>query len=578
MARTKFDQLPNELVLNILGYLTSLDAWFAFHNLNTRLNNSLQTSSMKIDLSLCRRFQCDFTYRYILPRLQNPFAIRFCPRIMDESTYQFFIELKSNNVEYKLQVLTLTHITEQSMNIIAQHLNRLINLRSLTIMHDHEEFYGKFINTFMNTNMPRLVYLTLGYTERSSSLYLYEGNLDRLRSTIPNIQNFILKVPISFNTFHRLLNVLPQLVSIDVHLTERSIDEIKKNSYNRDFARNLQKLVMTINGIIRFKIIEQLLRALPHLHTFWLSTFICDNSYGTEYQDGKVWEGLIRKYLRNLIDFRLNVGLESTQSISPADIIQPFRSSFWTKEKNWCFIADRPENDVDTIELYSLPPPVNSKIIFRPNVQWVSNSSNPNFQSVRMLGLLPTLDRSASRTARNRRYTNVTTLHTASVHNSNHDYDASIVFDYVDLTKVRNCIISVSEFIESLSVMINLTSLTIRCYDGNIEYFKRISSPIYTLKKLFLSKSMHCYYYNRNDMKIITHLFPNLEYIELRISEFESLPILMNGLPHLVYAIIYNEPEVIDEEHLKQWLHKKEPIMKFMWSVEDKKLDIWFDE
>ena len=194
---------------------------------------------------------------------------------MDESTCQFFVELKSNDVEYKLQVLTLTHITEESMNIVAQHLNRLINLRSLTIMHDREKFYGKFIDTFMTMNMSRLTYLTLGYTEHPSSLYLYECNLERLRLTIPNIQNFILKVPISFNTFHRLLYVLPQLVSIDVHLTERIIDEIKKNSYNRDFARNLQKLVMTINGIIRFKIIEKLLRALPHLHTFWLSTFIC---------------------------------------------------------------------------------------------------------------------------------------------------------------------------------------------------------------------------------------------------------------------------------------------------------------
>ena len=105
-----------------------------------------------------------------------------------------------------------------------------------------------------------------------------------------------------------------------------------------------------------------------------------------------MWEELIRKYLPNLIDFRLNVGLEATQSTSPSNIIQPFRSSFWTKEKKWCFVADQPENDVDTIELYSLPPPVDSKIIFRPNVQWVSNSPNPNLKSIRMLGLLPTLE------------------------------------------------------------------------------------------------------------------------------------------------------------------------------------------
>lgn len=577
MTRTIFDQLPNELVFKIFDYLTTIDTWSAFYNLNPRLNNALQAHRTNIDLSQCRKSQFDFACQCILKRIQNPFAIKFCPRLMVESTRQLFSKLQSKNVKHILQSLTLTHMTTQSMDIVVQHLNHLVNLRSLTIMHDPEKIIGKFIVKIMNIKMPTLTYLKLGYTGRRSGLGFDESNLDRIRSAVPNIQEFVLQVPITFSIFQRLLLILPQVVSIDVILMEQSVDEIQDKSYNLNHTPPLQKLVVTMNGVIGFKIIAKFLRDLPQLRTFWFSAFICDNSRGIEYQDGQVWEDLIDTYLRNLTDFRLNVGLEATQFASPSNVIQSFRSPFWTQEKKWWFVADRPNNDVDTIELYSLPPPTESKIIFRPNVQWASNSPDPTFKSVRMLGLLPTLDRSLSTTAKSRRYTNVTTIRPGSVRIYNHMYDVSIISDYVDLTKVQNCIINVSELIGTIPAMTNLTSLTIQCYDGDTECFKKIFSPILTLKKLFLSESMHCYYYNQNDLQLITYLFPNLEYVELCISEFESLPILMNNLSHLTYAIIYNEPEAIDEKHLKKWLHKNEAIMKFTWSLDSKRLDIWLD-
>ncbi|CAF3750998.1 unnamed protein product [Rotaria sp. Silwood1] len=194
---------------------------------------------------------------------------------------------------------------------------------------------------------------------------------------------------------------------------EKWRDDATDGSSIRNCSPNLQKLVINIdqsNGIVSFEAIVKLLQELPQLHTFWYTTFVCDNSYGTDYQDGQIWEHLIRTYLPNLIDFRLNVGLEAKSDLCPENIIQPFCSHFWIEEKKWYFVADRPGNNADTIELYSLPPPAKAKIIFRTNTRWVSNSVNPNFRGITTLALLSTSYGWVDTKLENRHYTSVTTI------------------------------------------------------------------------------------------------------------------------------------------------------------------------
>ena len=90
MVRTKFDHLPNELVLNILGYLTTLDAWFAFYNLNTRLNKILQSHVTHFHLTHCRRSRLDFISQCVLSGTRNPFSISFSLRPIVGSADRMF--------------------------------------------------------------------------------------------------------------------------------------------------------------------------------------------------------------------------------------------------------------------------------------------------------------------------------------------------------------------------------------------------------------------------------------------------------------------------------------------------------
>ncbi|UJR16917.1 hypothetical protein I4U23_003815 [Adineta vaga] len=577
MTGTMFDKLPNELVFKILGYLTAIDAWHAFYDISTRLNDSLQVHKTNLDLSCCRKSQFDYICQCILKKVHSPFDIKFSSQIMEDSTKKLFSQLKSKDINHLLQSLTLTHLTKGSMDIVDGCLNRFTNLRSLTVMHEREKSFGKFVVKVMSIKMPSLTYLKLGYNRPSSSLGFDESNLDKLHSGVPNIQEFVLQIPITFNIFYRFLSVLSQITSMDVILMGRTEHEYIDNLNSFDYGSNLRKLVITMTGIVPFKNMARFLRNLSQLHTFWFSAFICDYTCGAQYQDGQVWEDLIHKYLPHLTDFRLNVGLEAAQSSSISDVIQPYCNSFWTEDKKWWFVADRPDNDVDTIELYSLPPPIQGKIIFRPNVPWISNSRHPSFKSIKTLGLLPSSKQSDNLKAEYRQYTNVTTIRPQSSQSPDYKHDLSIIFQYIDLTKVETFILNSSQLFAALPAMTNLVSLSIRCYDGDIDRFKAILSPILTLKKLILSETMHCYFYNQNDVKLITQLFPNLEYLEMRINELECLPILINDLCHLIYAVIINEPELIDLKQLKKWLHKNETGIQYTWAVEDTRLDIWLE-
>ncbi|CAF2867950.1 unnamed protein product [Rotaria sp. Silwood2] len=433
MVLPQFERLPHELVLNILNYLSTVDGWYSFYNLNSRLNNLLETNVAQIDLSNCRRSQFVFSCKTILIHIQNPFYLKFSMKRLDESIDHFFIKLKSHNLDDLLESMTLLSVTDQTIDSVVQYLNCLLNLRSLTIIYDSFKSAKNSLEKIMNTNMVSLTDLNIDYARKHNEYLQGESSAENC-SKILNIKNIVLRVPICLNTLHNLLYLLPEIVSIEVGLlrTWRNND-IDKPSIG-ECSPNLEKLIILVhnNDIIYFEAISKLLQELPQLRTFWYSAFICDNNRCKEYHNGRVWEHLIRTYLPNLIDFRLNVGLEREMGTGPSDVIQSFCSPFWTQEKKWWFVADKPDNNADTIELYSLPPPDHGEIIFCPKSEWASNSPNPNFKSVRTLGLQRPLHPVWAVVGKHRYYTNVTTIRPP------HDFDIGTLDDVAILSNENN--------------------------------------------------------------------------------------------------------------------------------------------
>ncbi|CAF5007638.1 unnamed protein product [Rotaria sp. Silwood1] len=215
--------------------------------------------------------------------------------------------------------------------------------------------------------------------------------------------------------------------------------------------------------------------------------------------------------------------------------------AFWTEEKKWWFVADCPYNNADTIELYSQSPPSHDKVIFCPAAFWASNSVNPNFKSVRTLGLQTSTDQMWFIRGKSRYFSNATTIRPPPTPSGWSCWnDKSTLSNYINLTVVKKFIIEDESLAEALPLMASLTTLKFRHFWKTLEYFKKISSPIHQLKNLILATSWTANYcLNQSELSRDHYLFPNLEYLELAISQLDDLTILINELIRLTYMNIH---------------------------------------
>ena len=137
MVLSKLEHLPNEILLNIFDHLSIVDRWFSFYNLNIRLNTLLEHHHIeKIDLSKCRRARFIFVYETILNHIHRSLYLKHSLKRLDKPIDLLFIKLKSYHLENLLQTLTLINVNDQTIDSVIQHLNNLLNLRSLTIIYD----------------------------------------------------------------------------------------------------------------------------------------------------------------------------------------------------------------------------------------------------------------------------------------------------------------------------------------------------------------------------------------------------------------------------------------------------------
>jgi hypothetical protein len=92
--------------------------------------------------------------------------------------------------------------------------------------------------------------------------WLYRINPGEDCSTVMDIRNVLLGVPILFRTFRNLLHLLPQVVSTYVILTGQRTNDPRDKLSIRYCSPNLRKLVDTIDHadtIINFEDVAKLL-------------------------------------------------------------------------------------------------------------------------------------------------------------------------------------------------------------------------------------------------------------------------------------------------------------------------------
>jgi hypothetical protein len=158
-------------------------------------------------------------------------------------------------------------------------------------------------------------------------------------------------------------------------------------------------------------------------------------------------------------------------------------------------------------------------------------------------------------TVKFRFFTNFTTVEPLHPFDDDDWDDVSTLSNYINVTRVKKLTSNGTTLIKALPTMKSLSTLKFQHRCRDFESFKMFSSPVIQLKKLILIDSNHVNYeLDRNQLTIITQLFPNLEYLQLSIKNFQDLAILFDKLNQLIYINIYYENGTHDKNHIEQWI------------------------
>ncbi|UJR09034.1 hypothetical protein I4U23_013283 [Adineta vaga] len=291
MKSSKFEWIPNEVLLEVFEYLSPADIFQGFYYLNKRYNEFLISLQLHMDLIDLSKRTYDY-YNYFLFSLMSQRIISLrCEDIFDRLIYQIrlsdFISLKYLTI-YNLQYVTLQKMIPQLNNL--QNLLYLnLQTRIDSTMEDKIIFQGQLplIQTcILNLNKQisfenqhpysHLTYLTINQCSIEDIclfVHFYTPQLQYLTVTLING-----KIP-------TLTNDICHLKSLVIHTSTVSFPNLQKSVLN-SFS-SLQRLTIYATDI--------------------------------DYANGKTWEVFISKYLRHLIQFRLHV-------IFPDDILPTLMS------------------------------------------------------------------------------------------------------------------------------------------------------------------------------------------------------------------------------------------------------------
>jgi hypothetical protein len=375
----QFEQLPNELLLDLFEFLDAVHLLRAFSGLNSRLNTLLFTHLQAYQLDL--RF---ISKSYFTNICQNHLPV-IIDRVIslhlseDETPTLPSLLLSSGftlNRFIHLKKLSLCRIW--SSNKLKELLIQCKSLLCLThlnvIMYDNDPWNRPLTNMFTIDpiwDLPKLTHCNLSGIDPSQSLitsysieYLsiksFQCNFSDLLSVLkctPHLRRIC--VNISGSTKSQLKTVIPRLISLNIR-----------------FQGPSQSLI-------------NLLQNMPNLSHL---TIEIDKMYLNGYE----WEELFVNYLTKIKIFRMkmnfNFSSQNNTEEQMDELLHSFQTHFWLEERQWfvrCDVTSSGDSS-DPVILYTLPYAFENFIYSN---QCLSKSTCPNdkyywssYDRVRVLG------------------------------------------------------------------------------------------------------------------------------------------------------------------------------------------------
>ncbi|CAF1035883.1 unnamed protein product, partial [Didymodactylos carnosus] len=326
MIMSHFEQLSDEVLVNICSYLKFVDILYAFDGLNERFRIITQLKShIEIDLSGVSFKQYEFICDYFLfdKILSNKvysltLSNKYAPRQITLFNKQFVIYQIFPN----LKCLKLIDFDESSTKILStlryfKHLSEFY----LTINNDWTSTFDYYSRIFAQQHLLNKISFNI-------------QNGIELTKTTHDIKPCytIKKVKISLKTMSDLLKlfeITPNIYDLNVHIHSYDNNEWQQSLKRINIIQNLVYFNFKIyqyNGI-KFEDFSNLLRKFTSLKILTIDIYTNDITY----LNGCEWEYLGKLFMPKLKKFFFSIRLQILNTLIPDinSILSSFHSDYW---------------------------------------------------------------------------------------------------------------------------------------------------------------------------------------------------------------------------------------------------------
>ncbi|CAF1288520.1 unnamed protein product, partial [Adineta ricciae] len=396
MYTMNFEQLANELLLDIFEYLSAVDILRAFNQLNTRFDTLLLTHSKTYHLHFRSVSKHDFRF--------------FCQRNLPLIANQIISLTLSDDIETPNSINSFLSygITFSQMNSLRS--IKIHHLRSSMVMH------RLLIECHHFPHLTRLDFTDCSFKTESQSISNQLNNLWKLPELISchmdidfhsegsytihpsTISTSLRSLSIesycySCNDLNNLLRHTPSLQYLHILLRDDPDDDLSLTFPTTSLV------TVKLSAYMSPLTLTTILKHIPKLRCLTVTTDEVN-------MNGHNWEEIIVKYLPQLKQFHLKMifRLEDYDNKEQRvdDLLNSFGTQFWLREHQWFVRCDWnccEQCDKNNIYLYTLPYAFDFYSVHRANIKSKStrhvDNDDSSYDNVRTIGyeIIPTCDR-----------------------------------------------------------------------------------------------------------------------------------------------------------------------------------------
>ena len=332
----KFEDLPNEIFIDLFEYFDVLQIFIIFYNLNTRFNQLLNRSHV---LNLQKISKTDFNIHYARYHSTISKTIRSIYIADHDETpdlpTRFFSQYFSASYFPSLRSLTIDSMRSMDTLIsLLNHCQQLDHFQQLKLIHCHMS-----ANQHLIWNLP---YLTHCSIDEENTI---EKTLHQLSTRSNSIKNLALKhFACDSHTLNNILEQTPKLthltIAVVIHRLDLPVDLSRLIRLNLSFDGSKEVLFSLFQSMIHLRFL------ICKIYNFFI--------------DGNEWQKLIENDLIHLEQIHFKIAFKFLQNLSIesqiTNLLLTYQTSFWlTERKQYIRCQWDPSDPFQQAYLYTLP-------------------------------------------------------------------------------------------------------------------------------------------------------------------------------------------------------------------------------